>query len=103
MACARLHNYIIDMDVPPTMINDDEDDNIIAVPHAPDGMGYTPVMLDPNEDFVKVDGVSQARAAIVSEISREGLRRPDYNLERNQSRLVHEERPQEMLEYYHPN
>ena len=73
MACARLHNYIIDMDVPPTMINDDEDDNIIAVPHAPDGMGYTPVMLDPNEDFVKVDGVSQARAAIVSEISREGL------------------------------
>ena len=103
MACARLHNYIIDMDVPPTVINDDEDDNIIAVPHAPDGMGYTPVMLDPNEDFVKVDGVSQARAAIVSEISREGLRRPDYNLERNQSRLVHEERPQEMLEYYHPN
>ena len=103
MACARLHNYIIDMDVPPTIINDDEDDNIIAVPQAPDGMGYLPVMLEPDEEFEKVDGVSQTRSAIVSEIRREGLRRPDYNVERNLSRMVDEERPQDMLEYYHPS
>ena len=84
MSCARLHNFIITMDVPDDEMNDEIPDRIVSMPNAPNGMAYLPVMPDPNDQFEKVDGVSQTRISILETIAHEGIRRPRYNLIRNE-------------------
>ena len=94
-ACARLHNFIIDMDVPPTIFNEEEDDQIVPLENGPQGMGYLPTMLE-DEEFEKIDGTSQTRNAIVDEIKRQGIRRPNYNIQRKTAET------DELMMYYHP-
>ena len=88
MACACLHNFVIDEDMPEEedSFNDSEDANagpeIIAAPEgAPRGMVYLPTMAD--EEFDIMDGVSQTRDAIVEAIHDLALRRHHHNLVRN--------------------
>ena len=51
MACARLHNFIIDMDLEEDAVEEDED-QIVSMTGAPCNMINLPVMLDPDEEFV---------------------------------------------------
>ena len=96
-ACARLHNFIIDMDVPPSILNEEEDDKIVPMPNGPQEMGYLPTMLeDEDEEFEKIDGTSETRTAIVDEIKRQGIRRPDFNIQR---KITEKD---ELMMYYHP-
>jgi hypothetical protein len=98
-ACARLHNFIIDMDVPPTIFNEEEDDKIVPLENGPQEMGYLPTMLedeDEDEEFEKIDGISETRNAIVDEIKRQGIRRPNYNIQRKSAET------NELMMYYHP-
>ena len=98
LACARLHKYIIDYDLPTTHDNADEDNLVVPMVEAPSGMGYLPIMFEPGEEIEKQDGYSQMRNAIVEEIAREEIRRPDYNVNRRRE----ENECHYDVEYYHP-
>ena len=96
-ACARLHNFIIDMDVPPSILNEEEDDKIVPMNNGPQEMGYLPTMLeDEDEEFEKIDGTSETRTAIVDEIKRQGIRRPEFNIQRKFTEK------DKLMMYYHP-
>jgi hypothetical protein len=96
-ACARLHNFIIDMDVPPTVFNEEENDKIVPLENGPQEMGYLPTMLeDEDEEFEKIDSISETRNAIVDEIKRQEIRRPNYNIQRKTAKT------NELIMYYHP-
>ena len=104
MACACLHNFVIDEDMPEEedSFNDSEDANagaeIIAGPEgAPRGMAYLPTM--PEEDFEIMDGVSQTRDAIVEAIHDLALRRPHHNLVRNSRKSAIEEEGLQLIEF----
>ena len=107
MACACLHNFVIDEDIPEEDSFNDNDDShanagaeIIAAPEgAPRGMAYLPTM--PEEGFDVMDGVSQTRDAIVEAIHDLALRRPHHNLVRNNRILAIDEEGLE-LEFFHP-
>jgi len=102
MTCAKLHNFIIDVDEP---FGGDEDEHgdvadreeIVPMEGAPSGMAYRPVMLSPGEELEIVRGNSEIRKALVEEISRLSIQRPSHNTLRNQNIEDIEE------EYYHPN
>ena len=97
-ACARLHNYIIDNDMPIDSINEEADHLIIPLPNAPSNMGYLPVMFEEDDDtFEKVDGVSETQKAILDVIRQQGITRPQYNLDRNTAQL-----DDDLSLYYHP-
>ena len=65
--------------------------------NGPQEMGYLPTMLeDEDEEFEKIDGMSETRIAIVDEIKRQGIRRPNYNVQRNIAET------DELMMYYHP-
>jgi len=96
--CAMLHNFVLDFD-------DDDDDDDDARKDGPVEMGYYPMRLDPNapEDKEILDrfkskapGHSIVREAIKKIIELNDLRRPKYNLERNQKEV---ERNHEVNEY----
>ena len=96
--CAMLHNFVLDFD-------DDDDDDDDARKDGPVEMGYYPMRLDPNvpEDKEildrfksKVPGYSIVREAIKKIIELNDLRRPKYNLDRNQKEV---ERNHEVNEY----
>ena len=89
MTCAKLHNFIIDFDMPAEMINEEEDEQIVSMPGAPLGMAYLPMLLDPEEiaELEMVSGFSDMRNALVNEIERDGLFRPDYNIARRESEM----------------
>ena len=85
MACATLHNYVIneDMDLsidPTTLANDYHD---ITPLQSRSGMmshlGYLPTM----EPFIDVPGTSEVRAVIVEYIKEKRIERPQYNIDRN--------------------
>ena len=86
MACAQLHNFIIEEDMPEDE-NDNDGDidpgelNIIAMPNAPLGMCYNPTMLD--DEFVQYSGVSQTHTAMVELIAENSYQCPIHNLLRN--------------------
>ena len=92
MACARLHNYIIEMDGPNELseeiVEDGEDAEFSIVPHpdAPLGMSYLPVV--PNDEWEPFDGISYTRLAIVDYLRENGIMRPLYNLERKQREVM---------------
>ena len=88
-ACARLHNFIIDSDMPIDSINEEVDDLIIPMSNAPSNMGYLPVMLEEDDEtFEKVDGVSETQKAILDVIKQQGITRPQYNLDRNTAQII---------------
>ena len=85
------------MDVPPSILNEEEDDKIVPMPNGPQEMGYLPTMLeDEDEEFEKIDGTSETRTAIVDEIKRQGIRRPEFNIQRKFTEK------DELMMYYHP-
>ena len=48
------------------------------------------------QEFKKIDGTSETRTAIVDEIKRQGIRRPDFNIQRN---IAEKDK---LMMYYHP-
>jgi hypothetical protein len=102
MACAALHNYVIEqqleqraadktekesqMEVDDSDGNssDDSDDSVrcTQLAGAPLGMQYLPIL--PDEEFEVVPGMSMTRLAIIEEIRRQNYRRPLHNVIRNQ-------------------
>ena len=64
-------------------------------------MCYTPTIIDPTEDFEKVDGVSTTLEEIFSVIRNEGYRRPAHNISRTirtmEDEIIHCE-----AEFFHP-
>ncbi|KAL7542523.1 hypothetical protein ACHAWF_007216 [Thalassiosira exigua] len=92
-ACARLHNFIIEMDGPfdTKVYNSIEEEmdclEILANPSAPLGMSYLPVV--PDNEFEVYSGISHTRQAIVDFIrSHEGIGRPTHNIVRNRRELA---------------
>ena len=53
-------------------------------------------ILTEDEEFEKIDGTSETRTAIVDEIKRQGIRRPDFNIQRN---IAENDK---LMMYYHP-
>ena len=133
MACARLHNFIIDTRSLGEDGNDadsDSDDSDIDVDYlqgqfdeiqiAPMNMVYLPVIPDGN-GFDAMNGVCFTRMTIVDMIRENGIRRPVFNLIRNgraAEAAAQQQQPQqddendgnddEAIEgvdrnYYHPN
>lgn len=97
MACARLHNFILDNDViqvtndneesyiDPNNLNIISDETIENIFESPNGMmTYTPTMRE--ENFEVIEGISHLRRIFVEWLSESGYTRPNYNLLRN-SRL----------------
>ncbi len=95
MACARLHNFILQQDRPYEKVrtvsylsesDDDELDlDITPLPTAPLGMTYMPQL--PDDTFEMHIGVSHTRNAIVEELSEEDIGRPMSNLIRKREEL----------------
>ena len=101
MACAMLHNFIIDEDIRMNQANlnnnvngsnvemlvniDDLPDvdgvDMVPNPSSPLDMVYTPCMLE--EDYEQMEGVSYTREALVEYLFENGYKRPLYNLRRN--------------------
>ena len=77
---------------------EEDEDQVVPMPGAPCNMMYLPIMLDPDEEFEKVDGNSETRKAIIEEIAREQIRRPEYNLRRRDSGVYN----RDDLDYFHP-
>jgi len=101
MACAQLHNFIIETDESfgeYDVHGDDCDDEeeIIHMEGTSSGMAYRPVMLLPGEEIEVVQGNSEIRKALVEEISSQCIQRPNYSILRNQ---IIEEVDEE---YHHP-
>ena len=96
MACAKLHNYVIDCqlmtkkeqdDIMLGTYDGDDDDDDIGVDHvvtqlvgAPLGLQYLPVL--PDEEFEVIRGVSMTRLAIIQEIKEQKYGRPVHNINR---------------------
>ena len=99
MACARLHNFIIQQDKPfgSSNVVSNEDDNstfgeeetleIQPHPSAPLGMTYMPQL--PDDTFDAYQGVSYTRAGIVEGLRDESIKRPLYNIERKKEEMEH--------------
>lgn len=112
MACARLHNFIIENDLKSDIDGDFEEDpedaQIIAMPNAPMGMVYLPVMPDPDDEWNSVPGTSVVRSGIVEEIFRQGITRPISNRRKNQQVLNQENDDEDHnlhldnQEFFHP-
>jgi hypothetical protein len=108
MACAILHNFIIDHDRPQDIFRsanesaeepvDVDDLDIVAMPGAPMGMCYLPTM--PEDDFEDIVGVSHTRSAIVQAITTQYIRRPQHNIMRNRDKATIEDLERA---FYHPN
>ena len=85
MACATLHNYIInedmDLSIDPITLGSDYHD--IAPLQTQEGilshLGYLPTI----EPFTNVAGTSEMRAVIVDYIKDKNIQRPQYNVDRN--------------------
>ena len=117
LACATLHNFIIDEDVIPFLSDNTEDttsasndesdeDEIernpmqienrrsVRVPagmNVPEGMEYRPTMPE-GVELEQVEGFSNLRMQIIDEIKTNMIRRPHYNIQRNQRRRERESR-----------
>jgi hypothetical protein len=108
----RLHNFIIENDLKSDTDGDFEEDTedaqIIAMPNAPMGMVYLPVMPDPDDEWNSVPGTSVVRSGIVEEIFRQGITRPISNRRRNQQVLNQENDDEDHnlhldnQEFFHP-
>jgi len=94
MACARLHNFVIDEEHPEVEVEDEEDDEddddddgrtIRPMPNSPLGMTYLPTIP---EDFEEIEGVSHARASLVEQIREKNYWRPFHNIARNKPASV---------------
>jgi hypothetical protein len=94
MACARLHNIIIQRNGPCDLstvgMSTLEEENFLQItpnPAIPLGMSYLPTT--PNAEFVfeMTDGISHTRQEIVEWLGHQPIRRPRHNL----LRLVEEE------------
>ena len=82
IACARLHNFIIQEDGPFEICDMSDADRleIRADPSAPFGMSYLPVI--PDSTFQVYEGTSQTRNGIVNFIRENEIGRPLHNIER---------------------
>ena len=121
MACARLHNFIIEND---NLNSDDDEDTIDGIidvdqlqsidvdqlpsiddcqlmvyPSAPMNMVFLPVMFE--EDYVEIPGVSTTRRAIVELLKDKGFKRPAHNYLRN-GHLYENNSDFIQREYFHP-
>lgn len=78
---AALHNYVINETDP----DETEEGFIIEHPAAPEGsdLGYTPTVDDPNETNATGEGSSLRRTAFVRIVARDGMSRPQHNINRN--------------------
>ena len=105
MACAILHNFIIDQDVPEDKKGDDHDDidvdnlGIIPMLGSPLGMVYHPTIIE--DDFEELEGFSQTRLALADFIRTSMIRRPAHNIQRNSGRIIGATRVIEP-EFFHP-
>ena len=85
MACARLHNYVINQDmdltIDPTQLNDDYHDilPLQAGNEIRNLLGYLPVV----EPFLNIPGTSEIRSVIVDYIRENRIVRPQWNRDRN--------------------
>ena len=99
MCCAKLHNYIIDYDQ--HMVEDVLENEELIVPdeNAPSGMAYLPIILEEEDVPDIVVGFSNIREQIVNVIAEHEIRRPTYNILRNETtnNINVEE------EYFHPS
>ena len=77
-----MHNYVLNCKDDIDDLEQDDDNELEPVIHAmsgsPLGWGYLPTI----QDFRTLPGTSQTRDTVLRKITREGLRRPDYNLAR---------------------
>jgi hypothetical protein len=89
IACARLHNFIIQEDNPFQQCKtaDEEIDSCDFAPNplAPLGMSYLPVV--PDENFEVYPGISHIRDAIVEHLREYDILRPIHNIERKRTEL----------------
>mmetsp|Transcript_3211 Transcript_3211/g.5257 ORF Transcript_3211/g.5257 Transcript_3211/m.5257 type:complete len:121 (-) Transcript_3211:101-463(-) len=90
MACAKLHNYVIDCQLmekeaedDDEVMDDDDSDEVhcTQLDGAPLGLQYLPTL--PDEEFERVPKISMTRIAIIEEIRRQNYRRPLHNVTRN--------------------
>jgi len=85
MACARLHNYIIDADDIFAEVDEPEDENDsvsnIIRNLAPPGMSYLPTLPTDHTPIEKVTGMCDA---LIDYIHSKGYGRPTHNIERRQ-------------------
>lgn len=91
MACARLHNFIIEQDLDTDddlarEFAENDEDEMRPNPAAPLGMSYLPTVAD-NDEFVREPGISRTREALVEYLSAESITRPLYNIERQRQEL----------------
>ena len=118
MACARLHNFIIQQDKPfgssngaSNTSNDDDDtstfgeDEALEIrphPSAPLGMTYMPQL--PDDSFDSYQGVSYTRKGIVEALRSESIKRPLYNIERKKEEMEHKSKSGHIIarEYISP-
>ena len=101
MTCARLHNHIIEHDTQEWNENNEiniDDIGISAMPGAPMNMCYNPTMIE--DSFHEIVGTSQTRVAIVNFIENSFIRRPIYNIQRNNALSLDLDNSRE---FYHPN
>ena len=89
MACARLHNFIVQRDGPcdaaTIELSTQEEQSFLQIrpnPDAPLGMSYLPTVPDNDYVFDIIQGVSHTRAEIVEWLESECIRRPHHNLVR---------------------
>ena len=89
MACARLHNYCIDMDRP---FGDLPDDNSAVISrlqsmppqqNAPLGWPFLPTV----EPYRSIPGTSLTRDMVLRRVAERGMRRPNANIERRRYEL----------------
>lgn len=91
MACAILHNYVIDNDGHNDHLQFSTDSELypdfdFIVRNAPTGMMYLPTMPDTNEDAMHVPHLVSThtmQASILQVIEQLCIRRPRHNIERN--------------------
>ena len=102
MACAKLHNYVIDCqlkakkeqdDMLGTYNDGDDDDDDITIDHvvtqlvgAPLGLQYLLVL--PDEEFEVIRGVSMTRLAIIQEIKKQNYQQPVHNIDDHNSNIL---------------
>ena len=103
MACARLHNFIIQNDGPcdemTVGMSTGEEETFLQIwpdNTAPLGMSYLPTIPDDSYIFETEDGDSHTRAEIVEFLSRNSLRRPLHNLLRRRRELAAEQQQREI-------
>lgn len=79
--CAILHNYVINKE----NIDERTEDFIVAHPSSGEELGYTPTsnVDDLHETMNTTEGTSLRRTALVRIIGRDGMTRPQHNIDRN--------------------